>query len=333
MRVGVYGAGSIGCQVGGRLAAAGSMPILVGRPSMAQRLSRGIEVTDIAALSVRAAPDGFVFATEAAALRECDIVLVCVKSGGTRDAAHELAAVLRKDALVASLQNGISNPAILRAALPDQRVLACMVGYNVAQIGANRFHRGTSGDIAIEDGPGALQLASLLRQAGIASMIRRDIVSVQWGKLLLNLNNAVNALSGLPLRAQLRDRGWRLVLAASMSEALAVLRKAGIRPAKVGAAPPGAIPFVLRLPDWLFERIAASMLAIDDDARSSMAEDLERGREPEIDYLNGEIVRLGAKTGMATPVNSAMVDLVRSLFADRQPGHPSAHDVLMALRR
>lgn len=331
MRVGVYGAGSIGCHVGGRLAAAGAMPVLVGRPSMAQRLSQGIEVTDIASPPLRAAPGQFRFETEANALADCEAVLVCVKSGGTDRAAAELASVLGQGVLVASLQNGVSNAEKLRTALPRQRVLACMVGYNVAQIGEHRFHRGTSGDIAIEDGPGALQLASLLRQAGIPSMIRRDIVSVQWGKLLLNLNNAVNTLSGLPLKAQLRDRQWRLVLAASMAEALTVLRKAGIRPAKVGAAPPGAIPFVLRLPDWLFERVAASMMAIDDNARSSMAEDLERGREPEIDYLNGEIVKLGAKLGMATPVNSRLVEMVHRLLANKPPQHPSAHDVLTAL--
>ncbi len=57
------------------------------------------------------------------------------------------------------------------------------------------------------------------------------------------------------------------------------------------------------------------MLRIDDTARSSMAEDLERGREPEIDYLNGEIVRLGQKLGIATPANEAVIGEVRELFA------------------
>ncbi|MEQ8826952.1 MAG: ketopantoate reductase C-terminal domain-containing protein, partial [Parvibaculum sp.] len=90
-----------------------------------------------------------------------------------------------------------------------------------------------------------------------------------------------------------------------------------IRPAKIGRVSPGLIPVILRLPDFLFTRIAGSMLKIDEDARSSMAEDLEQIREPEIDYLNGEIVRLGEEFGVPTPVNSSIVATVKQRFAER----------------
>lgn len=332
MRIGIFGAGSIGCHAGGLLAATGAKPVLVARPAMIQRLAAGIVVTDYRGGRAAAAPGSFVLAADPAALAETDCVLVCVKSMATEGAAAALRNVLRPGALVASLQNGVANAATLRGMLPEARVLACMVGYNVAQIGPDRFHRGTEGEIAIGDGPGALSLAAEFMRAGIPASVKRDIAAVQWGKLLLNLNNAVNALSGLPLKAQLRDRQWREALAMCMDEALAVMRAAGIRPARVGKAPPSLIPFVLRLPDWLFERAAASMLAIDEEARSSMAEDLERGREPEVDYLNGEIVRLAQAHGRRAPVNSAMVAMVRELFAGRPPGHPSARTVLERLR-
>ncbi|HSO48014.1 MAG TPA: ketopantoate reductase C-terminal domain-containing protein, partial [Rhizobiaceae bacterium] len=218
--------------------------------------------------------------------------------------------------------------AALASALPGMKVLAGMVGFNIAQIGANRFHRGTEGEIAIADGKGALQAAAMLTAAGVPAMVRRDFEAVQWGKLLLNLNNAVNALSGLPLKRQLSDLRWRKVLAASMREALSVLDAARIRPARLGKVAPRYIPFVLELPDWLFLRLAATMLKVDDDARSSMAEDLERGRTPEIDWLNGEIARLGAANGVATPVNDAIIAMVRELFAGKPTRHPAPEDVL-----
>ena len=63
-------------------------------------------------------------------------------------------------------------------------------------------------------------LASLLA-AGLATRLETDMPCVQWGKLLLNLNNPVNALSGLPLRQQLLDRDCRRVLATLQAEALA----------------------------------------------------------------------------------------------------------------
>jgi len=135
---------------------------------------------------------------------------------------------------------------------------------------------------------------------------------VQWAKLLLNLNNPVNALSGLPLRAQLLDRDHRRVLAALQREALAALAAAGIQPAQITALPAQRLPAVLSLPNWLFRRVAARMLKIDDQARSSMADDLAMGRRTEIDALCGEVVRLARAHGREAPLNAAMQRLVES---------------------
>ena len=102
----------------------------------------------------------------------------------------------------------------------------------------------------------------------------------------------------MPLATQLADRRWRRLLAAQIEEALAVLKAAGITPARIEGVPPRPIPRILRLPDWLFRRVARRMLAIDPQARSSMWEDLERRRPTEIDYLQGAILALAAKRGV-----------------------------------
>lgn len=328
MRIGIFGAGSIGCYCGGMLAAHGDAPLLVGRRAMAERLAEGMVLTCHDGPGKKAPKGTFAFGGDAATLAGCDAVLVTVKSGDTEAAGLALAGVLGKDCVVVSLQNGIGNDARLRRLLPGNRVLPGMVAFNVAQIGDNRFHRGTEGAIAIGDGKGALSVAAALVAAGVPAEVRADIEAVQWGKLILNLNNAVNALSGLPLRQQLSDRQWRLVLAASIREAFAVMKRAGIRPAKLGKVPPALIPAILELPDWLFTRIAASMLKVDENARSSMAEDLDRGRKPEIDWLNGEIVRLAQEKGMGAKVNEAIIAEVKKLFAGKPPVHPDAATVL-----
>lgn len=316
MKIGIFGAGSVGCYVGGMLAAAGNEVVLVGRAAMGDRLAAGIVATRFDGAQCHAPPDSYRFSSEPGALSECDAILVCVKSPATREAGEALAQVARADAVIVSLQNGISNADTLRACFGDRTVIAGMVGFNVAQIGADRFHCGTEGEIVFGEGAAAEKLADVLNRAGVAAEVTPDIEAVQWGKLLLNLNNAVNALSGLPLKRQLSTRAFRQVLAASIREALAVLKAAGIRPAKVGKVAPSAIPMMLGLPDWLFVRLARSMLKVDENATSSMAEDLARGREPEIDWLNGEIVALGRETGIATPVNDRIVALVRRRFAD-----------------
>lgn len=328
MKTGILGAGSIGCYIGGMLALASHQPVLVGRPSMQGRLSGGITLSRHDGLMQTAGPESYSFSTSPEQLADCDAVLVCVKSPATEDAARILAPLLRDDAIVVSLQNGISNARVLRGAITKNPVLAGMVGFNVAQIGDDRFHCGTDGDITMEDHPRTRQLAALLTAAGVPARTEGDIESVLWGKLLLNLNNPVNALSGLPLKRQLSRRRYRRVTAAAVREALAAMKAAGISPAKIGKAPPGLMARVLELPDFLFTRIAASMLRIDDDARSSMAEDLERGRRPEIEWLNGEIVALGRANGVPTPVNEKLVALIEAAFEAKHPAAMSGEALL-----
>ena len=151
-------------------------------------------------------------------------------------------------------------------------------------------------------GPGTLRLSD-------------DMPGVAWGKLLINLNNAVNALSGRTLLEQLNDRDYRRVFAATQIEALELLDAAGIEPAKIGPFPPRLIPHVIAAPDWLFKRTVLRMQKISPEARSSMADDFAAGRPTEIDWLNGEVVRLAAKLGRKAPVNQRIVELVRQAEA------------------
>jgi 2-dehydropantoate 2-reductase len=108
-------------------------------------------------------------------------------------------------------------------------------------------------------------------------------------------------------------------MAACIREGLAVLRAAKIAPRLDVPLPPSLLPSVLELPDWLFTRLAKPMVAVDPSARSSMWEDLQRGRRTEIDLLNGEIVALGARLNVKTPYNSRIIELIKSAENSRPP--------------
>jgi 2-dehydropantoate 2-reductase len=168
---------------------------------------------------------------------------------------------------------------------------------------------------AIQIASGVAGLRDLLNVAAAPVSEQPDMAGVLWAKLLLNLNNALNALAGLPLASQLADRRWRMLLAEQITEALAVLRAAGVRLARVEAVPPRAIPFILRLPNPIFRAVAGRMLAIDPAARSSMWEDLERRRATEIDYLQGAILELAVKAGVPVPVTERIARLVKEAEA------------------
>jgi 2-dehydropantoate 2-reductase len=167
-------------------------------------------------------------------------------------------------------------------------------------------------------------LADLLDVEGLAVETHADIKAVQWGKLLINLNNAVNALSGKTLIDELKRRDYRRVFAASMKEGLDLLKRADIEPATVGPIAPEILPRIVDAPDWLFNNIFLRRWKIDAKARSSMADDLAAGRKTEIDYLNGELVRLADRLQRAAPVNRAIVELVRKAEAGADPLPPAA---------
>jgi 2-dehydropantoate 2-reductase len=193
-------------------------------------------------------------------------------------------------------------------------VIAALGPFIVIAPTVARYHRATSGDIMIErDSAGT---ADQLTVPGLKMRATADIAGVQWGKLLLNLNNALNALSGLPLRRQLAQRAWRALLADQMAEGLAAIRAEGIRPVSLTPIPAGWAPSLLRLPDAAFELLLGRTMKIDAEARSSMAEDLQRGRRTEIDYLQGVIVEIADRHRLPVPLSRRIVALIKRAEAE-----------------
>ena len=258
------------------------------------------------------APEEVDYGTDAEALSQADVVALCVKSGATADAAMEITAHARPGAIVMSLQNGISNVDVLRNELGDGfTIVRGMVPYNVAYLGDGRFHKGVAGDLFADDSPDMRDLAALIGQSPASLKLSDNMLGIAWGKLLINLNNAVNALSGRPLVEELHNRNYRRVFAASMREGLRLLDKAGIEPAKVGAVGPRLLPTVIGAPDWLFNNLFMRAWKIDAKARSSMADDIAAGRKTEVDYINGELVTLAERLGANAPINRRIVELIR----------------------
>lgn len=307
------GAGTVGCWLGGCLAAAGEHVVFIGRPRVLDALARdGLTLTDLDGRREHVAPQGLRLATEVPTGLAPRLVLFTVKSGATVPAADQLGAAVPAATPVVSFQNGIGNTERARAAAPRLTWLPGLVPYNVAEVGPGRFHRGTGGALAAQDHAALRATLPAFEAARLRLKLHADLRALQWGKLLMNLNNPVNALSGLPLRAQLLDAGYRRCLAALQTEALGAMARAGIVPAQIGALPPQRVPRLLRLPTPIFRLLAARMLRIDEQARSSMADDLALGRPTEIDAFCGEVVRLAAAHGLRAPCNEAIGELVKS---------------------
>ena len=262
----VLGAGAIGCYVGGRLAAGGHTVCLVGRARVLAALqSGGLRVSDHEGFDTQIAPAQLLMAETLKGALEAlaatsrgpagrFTVLVCVKATATQEVARDIALACPAGTTVVSLQNGIDNAQKLLAQAPRMNVLAGMVPYNVvwrgdtdatAGGGANHHvHRTNAGVLQVQRDATSEGFVDAFRNAGLPMALSEDIVAIQWGKLLINLGNPVNALANVPLRVLILQRDYRVVLAALQEEALIVLKAAGLHPAKVGQASPRMLPTI-----------------------------------------------------------------------------------------
>lgn len=309
--IAVFGAGSIGCYVGGRLAASGSRVLLIGRQYIASAITEhGLTLSDYRGYRRRVEPERISFAHDASAVAGADLVLITVKSAATEGAARALEFFLKKSAVVVSLQNGIRNTELLRQLLREQTVLGGMVPFNVTQPSPAHFHQGSEGDLHVEDSARLEPFLAAFEAAGLPLTLCRDLEPLLWAKLLFNLNNAINALSGLPLKTELSQRGYRRVLAAAQREALYLLQAQHQRLARLTPLPARWLPALIDTPDRLFRLLANRLLAIDPMARSSMQDDLGAGRKTEVDVLQGEVLRLARAQHAEAPVNRRLLELV-----------------------
>jgi 2-dehydropantoate 2-reductase len=303
----VFGAGLVGGYLAGALLDAGHRVSVVARPRVRARLAQGLVLTDLEGHRAEApAPRCYAPGDPPA-----EFLWLTVKCTQVTAAVPELAPHVGPGTVILCCQNGLGSERPVREAFPEHVVLRAMVAFNVAEPAAGHLHRGSGGPLSLESHPAVADLPDRIRTPLMPLELSGDIEAVLWAKLQLNLVNAINALSDVPVRAMLERRGYRLAFAACMRELLAVTDALGLRLPRLTALPARLLPRMLSLPDGLFGLLARPMLDVDPTVRTSMWWDLSQGKPTEIHHLNGAVVRHGRRLGIPTPVNGRIVSLVR----------------------
>ena len=298
------GAGAVGCYFGGMLARAGAPVTLIGRSPHVEAIAADGLLLDTQSFSGRVIVEA---SHDPAAARGAALVLFAVKTFDTVAAARALAPHLSGDTTVLSLQNGVENVALLRAAT-GRDAFPAVVWVAAEMTAPGTLTHAGRGDLVIGDeSPGATgasgrrksldAAAALFAGAGVPCSVSENIAADLWAKLAANCAfNPVSALSRERYgRIGASSEGRRL-LEAAVAEVLAVAAASGV--AMEGRDALGA---TLKLTDSMAQ------------ATSSTAQDLARGRRTEIDALNGFVARRGEALGVPVPVNRALSTLVRLL--------------------
>ncbi|KAJ3367667.1 hypothetical protein HDU91_001202 [Kappamyces sp. JEL0680] len=274
---------------------------------------------------------------------ELDFLVVCVKRTGLQDAAKQIgewAKTQTKLPAICTLMNGVDAGGELKTALMNTGlssmpvIVEGMWPSNVVQTVDEHsnpvWHMGSSGACYVLDSERGRALADIFNSCGLECKLHPNMVGVQYGKLLMNLNNAVNALSGIPLRQELAIYGYRKILAKCMLEALHVYDRSNITPVSLTNLPFHVLPYVmLYAPSFFFNWLFPRVIQVDDKATSSMYEDLKAKRDTEIEYLQGEIVRLARLADVAVPYCEAVRARILECQTQRSGvPHLAAEDIL-----
>lgn len=299
MRVVVLGAGALGSFFGGVLARKHDVTLVGRDPHMAAVDGEGLRVTGMTDLHVR--PDAV---TDAAAAGVPDVLLVTTKAYDTATALDDAAPLLGEATVVASLQNGLGNLEALADRVPADRVVGGVTTHGVTHEGPGVVRHAGQGDVVLGtlggDGEGAAdRVADALRSAGLDAEVTDRIRGEVWAKVVVNAGiNPLTAVTGLRNGALVEEEPLEELMAAACREAVAVARAEGVD-----------------LPDVDLVERTRQVAGATAGNKSSMLQDVERGRRTEIDAINGEVARRGRELGVETPVNRTLWALVRGIEA------------------
>ena len=306
MKICVLGAGALGCAIGGVLTEAGHEVWLINRNAeqVDAMNSRGLILRDGGAdraVQVHAATTAQGVNMDTGAV---DLVIVLVKSFHTRQAMEAATSLLGPDTAVLSLQNGLGHEDILAEIVGRERVLAGKTYVGGTQLAAGHVIAGTRGkDTHIGELDGRItgrvqRIADTFNRAGLDTTVSDNIMGTIWDKLLINVaTGALTGITRLTYGQLYRQPELEACGVAAVAEAMAVAEASGIR---------------LSITDprdaWL-----KAGAGLPDEFKTSMLQSLEKGSVTEIDFVNGSVVRWGAKCGVPTPVNQALVACIKGI--------------------
>ncbi|TPX45786.1 2-dehydropantoate 2-reductase [Synchytrium endobioticum] len=315
-KVCILGAGLVGCWIGAMIAARGKAEVhFVGRQALLDRITTagGLGVSCMDGRTHKIPLEGVNFHLAMPADVVFDYIVLTTKRTGTKDA---LKALTHLDTpasrtVLVTLQNGVRQLEDVRDVLAHVVVVTGMFPFNVVQSDAT-FCQSFPGKIVMDSTTAqGRAFIALLRASRVLVLAERNMQAVLYAKLLANLNNPISALSAMPLKAELEDQGYRLIYVKMLREALAVYKKAGISPKSLKGPSPHLAVRIYALPDNYFAKLFPFMMKIDPKATSSMYEDIKANRQTEIEYLNGEIIRLAKSVNVSVPYNERVYKLVK----------------------
>lgn len=309
MKLAVIGAGAMGCLFAAFLSkvinsnkqSEDKLCILTKNKDTAEKINRqGITVEESSGnwqAQVRAT-------SEIKEIGDMDLVIICVKSYDTKEVIKQCKPIIADNTMVLTLQNGIGNIEIISEIVGPSKVIAGSTNQGATLLGPGHIRHAGRGETVIGRVDGKIPvemryIREIFNKAGFETRISRDINGLLWSKLIINAGiNALTAITRLNNGKLVEFEGTRRILQEAVSEATRVAKRKRIKL---------IYDDTLSKAEAVCEATAGNV--------SSMLQDVLKKKRTEIDFINGVIVRQAQGMGIPVPVNSILVDLVKTIEA------------------
>lgn len=308
MKIGILGAGALGCAIGAALSEGGAQVTLL------NRRPDHVDAINTHGLQVRDQNGERIVSIQAACTAEdvgpVDLIIVLVKSFHTEQAIAQAGPMLAPHTAVLSLQNGLGNEELIAQAVGRDRVLAGRTYVGGVMLGPGRIISGIEGKATvIGELDGAMterveRIAEVFRQAGMIISVSDNILGTIWDKLLINVaTGALSAITRLPYGPMYERDDLQRVGVSAVREAMDVAQASGIR---------------LSIKEPIEAWVTASK-GLPYDFKASMLQSIEKGSVTEVDFIHGSVVRQAEKLGIPTPVNATLIACVKAIESTLKP--------------
>ena len=298
MKVLVFGAGSVGSYFGGLLSEKYDVTLLGRKHHMEAIEANGLRISGKTEKLVH--PKVWHSLGD---LADIDLIILTVKAHNTETAMNDMVPYIRDDTIVLSLQNGLDNVETMRRMMKKEGyILAGLTSHGLMRAEDGHIHHAGRGETVLgETVPSGLrqaeEVARMFEEAGIPTRVTDNICGEMWAKAIVNAGiNPITAITGLRNGQLLKVPALTALLERTCSEAIQV-----------------ALAARIKLPPYNIIEKTKDVARRTEENRSSMLQDIERGRRTEITSINGYISEVGKRHGVDTPVNSTLTALVKGI--------------------
>lgn len=286
MKIIILGAGGIGSLVGAFLSKENDV-LLVGREKHVDKINKnGLEISGCINKNFKVKA-----ATKIESIDDDTLIILSTKAVDNEKSINEIKGLIKEDTIILSLQNGLGTEDLIKE-LVDCEVIRGIITAGTTFLEEGRVECSNVGEVYLEDSDASEEIKNMLAGAGFKAEISDDIQERIWIKLMVNC--VMNTLTAI-FRVKNKELSKVPELVKSVIyETVEVAEKEGLNFDK----------------EKMYE-IVTGIIQKSGENKSSMFQDILKGRKTEIDFMNGKIVELGKKHNIKTPVNETLVSMIK----------------------